>query len=163
MPETYAYSSDGQARLVMSGWITNLLLYSSAGGKIYAERYARRGGFIGLFQTMGWVAADAQSLGLEVIFQGLLPGTVPALAQRNDGGPDRHQVEVSYWAVGAGVKVDMIGGSVAPGGGVLPNPGPALGPSSVDVRALRVRGRGVIDNQSLTCDEIVVGPFQSFA
>jgi hypothetical protein len=111
MPETYAYSSDGQARLVMSGWITNLLLYSSAGGKIYAERYARRGGFIGLFQTMGWVAADAQSLGLEIIFQGLLPGTVPALAQRNDGGPDRHQVEVSYWAVGAGVKVDMIGGS----------------------------------------------------
>jgi hypothetical protein len=61
----------------MGGWITNLLLYSSAGGKIYAERYARRGGFIGLFQTMGWVAADAQSLGLEIIFQGLLPGPYP--------------------------------------------------------------------------------------
>jgi hypothetical protein len=88
---------------------------------------------------------------------------VPALAQRNDGGPNRQQAEISYWAVGGGVKVDMIGGSIAPGGGILPNPGPALGPSSVDVRALRVRGRGVIDNESLTCDEIVVGPFQSFA
>jgi hypothetical protein len=163
MPETYVYVANGQTRLVLSGWITNLLLYSSVGGKIYAERYVRRGGFIGLFQTMGWVAAEAQSLGVELVFQGLLPGTVPALAQRSDGGPNRSAAEVSYWAVGAGVKVNMVGGSIAPGGGIIPNPGPTLGPSAVDVRALRVRGRGVIDNQSLTCDEIVVGPFQSFA
>src|SRR3979411_3081318 len=161
MPETYAYTTDRQARLVMSGWLTNVFVYSSAGGKIYAERYVRRGGFIGLFHAMGWVAADAQSVGVEVIFQGLLPGTVPALAQRNDGGPNRHVAEVSYWAFGVGVKVDMIGGAVAPGGGILPTPGPAIGPSSVDVRALRVRGRGVIDNQPLVCDQILVGPFQS--
>jgi hypothetical protein len=162
MAETYAYTSDGRARVVLSGWITSLFLYNSAGGKIYAERFVPRGGFIGLFQTMGWVAAGAQSLGVDVVFQGLLPGSQPALAVRGDGGPSREAAEVSYWAVGLGVKVDMVGGSIAPSGPILPNPSPTLGPASVDVRALRVRGRGTIDDQQLTCDEIVVGPFQYF-
>jgi hypothetical protein len=159
MPETYAYTADRQARLVLAGWMTNAVVYSSVGGKIYAERWARRGGFIGLFQTFGWVAATASSLGVEVVFQGLLPAAAPALRSQSDGGPNRHQAEVTYWAVGVGVKVDMIGGSIAPDGPILPNPGPALGPSSVDVRGLRVRGRGLIDGQQLVCDEIVVGTF----
>jgi hypothetical protein len=161
MAETYAYTADRQARLVLSGWLTQAFVYSSTGGKIYAERFARRGGFIGLFQTMGWVAAEAQSLGVEVTFQGLLPGAEPSLAQRGDGGPNRHAVEVSYWQFGVGVKVDMVGGSIAPGG-VLPNPGPTTGPASVDVRGLRVRGRGLVDGQQLVCDEIIVGQFIPF-
>ncbi|MGY1707505.1 hypothetical protein ACI79C_23320 [Geodermatophilus sp. SYSU D00697] len=159
MPETHAYTADRQARLVLAGWKTDALVYSSVGGKIYAERWARRGGFIGLFQSFGWVAATASSLTVEVVFQGLLPGAAPALRAQSDGGPDRHQAEVSYQAFGIGVRVDMVGGSVAPSGAILPNPGPALGPSSVDVRGLLVRGRGLIDGQELVCDEIVVGAF----
>jgi hypothetical protein len=33
MPETYAYTADRQARLVLAGWMTNAVVYSSVGGK----------------------------------------------------------------------------------------------------------------------------------
>ncbi|MFE2424637.1 hypothetical protein [Streptomyces hokutonensis] len=160
--ETYAYTADRSARLVLSGWKTDALVYSSVGGKIYAERYAKRGGFISLFEDYGWVKATVEAMSVTVVFQGLLPGAVPALRSQTDGGPSRHVSEVSYWAVGLGVKVDMVGGSIAPGGVILPNPGPALGPANVDVRGLLVRGSGLIDGQRLTCDEIVVGDFIRF-
>jgi hypothetical protein len=146
MPDTYVYTADRQARLVLSGWLGNYIVYGSAGGKIYAERLVRRGGFIGLFQTYGWVAATAASLGVDVTFQGLLPGVAPLLRRQSDGGADRLQAEVSYWAVGI-VKVDFTG------------PGLGVPSASVEVRGLRVEGRGNIDGQHLDCEPITVGSF----
>jgi hypothetical protein len=147
MAETYAYSADRQARLVLSGWLGNYLVYGSAGGKICAERYARRGGFIGLFQSYGWVAANADGLGVQVAFQGLLPGVAPLLRRQEDGGPNRHQAEVSYWAVGI-IKINF--------GGV-----PSLGvpTASVEVRGLRVTGSGTMDGVRLVCEPVTVGSF----
>jgi hypothetical protein len=149
MPDTYAYTTDRQARLVMSGWLGNYLVYGSTGGKIYAERWVRRGGFVGLFQTYGWVAADADSLYVDVSFQGLLPGVAPLLRRQSDGGPARHKAEVSYWAVGV-VKINF-------------GEGPSLGlpTASVDVRGLRVEGGGSIDGQGLKCEPITVDNFIS--
>jgi hypothetical protein len=146
MADTYAYSADRQARLVLSGWLGNYLVYGSAGGKIYAERYARRGGFIGLFQSYGWVAANADALGVQVTFQGLLPGVAPLLRRQEDGGSRRHQAEVSYWAVGL-VKVNFGG--------------PSLGvpTASVEVRGLRVTGSGTMDGVRLECEPVTVGSF----
>jgi hypothetical protein len=146
MADTYAYTTDRQARLVLSGWLGNYLVYGSAGGKIYAERLVRRGGFIGLFQTYGWVAATAASIGVDVTFQGLLPGVAPLLRRQSDGGTNREQAEVSYWALGI-VKLNFG------------DPSLGLPGASVDVRGLRVDGRGNIDGQHLNCEPITVGSF----
>jgi len=146
--ETYAYTEDRQARLVLSGWLGNYLVYGSAGGKVYAESYVRRGGFIGLFQTYGWVGSVADGVGVDVTFQGLLPGVAPLLRRQQDGGANRHQAEVSYWAVGI-VKIDFSGGGVGLG---VPT-------ASVEVRGPRVTGSGVIDGQRLTCPPVTVGGF----
>lgn len=144
--ESYIYTENGQARVVLSGWLGNYVIYGSAGGKVYAERYVRRGGFIGLFQTYGWVAARVDGLGVEVTFQGLLPGVAPLLRRQSAGGPDRFEAEVSYWAVGI-IKLDFGTGGL----GV-----PTV---SVPVRGLRVTGGGVIEGRPLTCPAVTVGSF----
>jgi hypothetical protein len=149
MPDTFAYTLDRQARLVMSAWLGNYLVYGSAGGNIYAERWVPRGGFIGLFQSYGWVAADAESLYVDVSFQGLLPGAAPLLRRQSDGGAARHKAEVSYWAVGV-VKINF---------GESPSLG--LPTASVDVRGLRVEGGGTIDGQHLNCEPITAGNYIS--
>lgn len=146
MAESYVYSSDGQARLVLAGWLVNPVVYGYVGGKIYAERWAKRGGFIGLFQTHGWVSADADSVGVTVTFQGLLPGVAPLLQQQSAGGPNRHDAEVSYWAVGM-VKINFGSGGLG-----LPT-------ASVEVRGLQVEGRGVINGEQLKCPPVKVGSF----
>jgi hypothetical protein len=114
---------------------------------VYVERYARRGGFIGLFQTYGWVAAEAETLGVQVTFQGLLPGVAPLLRRQEDGGPNRHQAEVSYWAVGI-VKLNFDGA-------------PSLGipTASVDVRGVRVTGGGTLNGERLVCEPVTAGYF----
>jgi hypothetical protein len=153
MPDTYAYTADRTARLVLSGWLGNYVVYGSAGGKVYTERWVKRGGFIGLFQTYGWVAAVAESVSVEVSFQGLLPGVAPLLRRQSDGGANRFAAEVSYWAVGI-VKVnfsDPSGGSTDPSLG-LPT-------TSVEVRSLRVRGRARIDGQELVGEPVTMGTF----
>jgi hypothetical protein len=144
--DTYIYTQDGQARLVLSGWLGNYVVYGSAGGKVYAERYVRRGGFIGLFQTYGWVGAVADAVGVDVTFQGLLPGAAPLLRRQQDGGPNRRQAEVSYWAIGI-VKINFGSGGLG-----LPT-------ASVEVRGLRVTGSGVIDGERLACPPVTVGNY----
>jgi hypothetical protein len=146
MTESYAYTADRQARLVLSGWLGNYVIYGSAGGKVSGERYVRRGGFIGLFQTYGWVAANVDSVGVDVTFQGLLPGVAPLLRRQQDGGPNRLQAEVSYWSLGI-IKIDFGTGGLG-----VPT-------ASVEVRGLRVAGGGVIDGQPLTCPAVTVGAF----
>lgn len=153
MATTTRYSDDLSLRVVMSGWINDNFIWSSVGGKVYAERYIRTA-----LGWRSWTKVPASAIHLAVIFQGRLTQQNPAYASFREQYANRDEIEISFWSFGAGVKIDMVGGDLAPGG-LLPNPSPSPNNPGVAVRAIRVNGAATVDGIGLSCPEITLGPF----
>jgi hypothetical protein len=77
------------------------------------------------------------------MFEGILPSTVPGVANRSDARYETSEADVRYWAFGVGIK---LAPEVRPAG-----PG---GAADLLIRVVRATAGATINGENIRCDEV---------